>query len=502
MRLTLRLDRHDVRRWHRDLLGRLEALGADVTVELGTGASRWPEGFPLLERMERALYKLAPHGPATPADPPADAAARDPADAPTVSPDLVIDLSFDPGAPAGATPRLVLLYDGKVDSSAALAAVLDGDTPRLTVMLVGADKPLVSILPGIEDRRSVCRALDFVLSRCADVLCMAIDRWSTGRPAALDLPQGQPPVHHASSMRMATFALRSVADGVWRKLARMTRGEGLWALAWRPHPADEPLPRTWPADGYRVLPVPAGHFHADPFPILHGGQVHVFYEDFPFATRKGVIAMATLQRDGTLGPARTVLDLDVHLSYPFLFAWAGELWMIPETGGRGTVELFRCHRFPDDWRQEAVLLSGKTFGDATLVQNDGAWWLLATTASGPQSTSDTLAVYRASSPLGPWEPHGTQPVLVDAGCARPAGNIEIVQGHLIRPAQDCRTGYGAAITLCRIDALRQDEPFRQTALARLAPPPTSGLTGLHTLNRAGGTEWIDLAGRRAALMAR
>jgi hypothetical protein len=86
-------------------------------------------------------------------------------------------------------------------------------------------------------------------------------------------------------------------------------------------------------------------------------------------------------------------------------------------------------------------------------------------------------------------------VLIDAGAARPAGNMFRHDGAWIRPAQDCRSGYGEGIALCRIDRLDR-EGFAQTVLRRLASPRAWSLPGLHTLNRDGPIETIDTKGWR------
>jgi len=81
-------------------------------------------------------------------------------------------------------------------------------------------------------------------------------------------------------------------------------------------------------------------------------------------------------------------------------------------------------------------------------------------------------------------------VLLDFAAARPAGAMFQHDGALIRLAQDCRGGYGAGLSFARVDRL-DEQGFAQTIVGHVAPR-TRKTRGLHTYNRAGDVEVIDL----------
>ena len=65
------------------------------------------------------------------------------------------------------------------------------------------------------------------------------------------------------------------------------------------------------------------------------------------------------------------------------------------------------------------------------------------------------------------------------------------RGHkLLRPFQDCRQGYGAALGLAEITRL-DDDCFEQRVETILRPGPLWPGHRLHTLNRDGWLECID-----------
>ena len=241
------------------------------------------------------------------------------------------------------------------------------------------------------------------------------------------------------------------------------------------------------------MPDDGSRFYADPFPIEHHGRLYLFVEEYPHATRKGIIAAVPFGPAGPEGRPEPVLELPHHLSYPFVFARDGEVWMVPESCAAETIELYRATRFPGGWVRETILVAGVAASDATLVEHGGGWWLFATVRDGG-STSDALHLWSASDFRGPWTPHPRNPVLIDNASARPAGRIVTRDGVLWRPVQDCRDAYGGALGLARILEL-DTQRFDQRVEATVRPGREWPGHLLHTVNSAGGFEFIDGSGQ-------
>jgi hypothetical protein len=284
------------------------------------------------------------------------------------------------------------------------------------------------------------------------------------------------------------------------RLDRMLSRGPRWYVGWR-RPAPCAAIRdtlALSAGGWRVLPEDGRSFSADPFLIERNGVLHLFVERFDYAKGRGGIAHTIMGPQGPVGPPVPVIEEPWHLSYPFVFEHAGEVYLIPESAAAGTVDLWRATAFPHRWEKVATLLDRKTGGeaaDATLHEINGQWVMFASRRGcGPlarfASSWDTLAVFTASSPMGPFTPHPASPVTTDVTAARPAGRLFRRDGALIRPAQDCARGYGSGLTLARIDRL-DEGGFRQTVLSRLQPGPAWPGLGLHSLDMAGGVEVID-----------
>ena len=219
----------------------------------------------------------------------------------------------------------------------------------------------------------------------------------------------------------------------------------------------------------------------------------MFVEEFPFETQIGIISHFTIDKNGEHSPPKVVLSRPYHLSYPFIFEKDGQFWMIPETSANRAVELYRAERFPDKWVLEKTLIDDIQADDVTLVRHEECWWLFAAISDWQSSKWDTLGLFHADDLFGNWSAHQANPVLLDASAARPAGAMYVQNGALWRPAQDCRTGYGAGLSLCRIDRLDK-QGFEQSVMHHFAPAVKDRLTGLHTLNEHQGLEVIDYYG--------
>jgi hypothetical protein len=210
-----------------------------------------------------------------------------------------------------------------------------------------------------------------------------------------------------------------------------------------------------PVQDLRAIHPPADAFWADPFVWRWRERFYLFFEEFPYATRLGRISVVELdERLQPAGEAVPVLEQPWHLSYPYLFEYEGELYMLPEQKTTRRVDVYRCVEFPFRWEKAKTLISGKRLVDANLFEHEGRWWLLcaAKIAWRGLRYDETLFAFHANSPLSEkWTPHPANPLVRDFSHARPGGRIiRDGQGRLLRPSQDCARHYGEGLNLSEI----------------------------------------------------
>jgi hypothetical protein len=291
-----------------------------------------------------------------------------------------------------------------------------------------------------------------------------------------------------NALKMAGFVLRLFSESLRARVsARLGGSHPQWFLAIRRrttvHSFDD-------ATGYKLIMPPSDRFYADPFLFKKDGKTFLFLEDLRYSEGRALISYCELSSDGTPGPVIEVLRRPYHLSYPFLFEENGEIYMIPETKGNRTVELYRATDFPTKWTLETILLSDIYAVDATIQKIGVKYWMFVGISNGRYSNCDELGIFFSDALKGPWTPHPANPVVSDVRSARPAGAFFYDQGRLIRPSQDCAKAYGYATVFSEVLTLTETE-YEERPIARLDPGWVKGNLGTHTYTRTDEFEVID-----------
>lgn len=331
-------------------------------------------------------------------------------------------------------------------------------------------------------------------SRFAEIAVRDLQRGASPSRSPLPGDRGPTPVGAPPPPRLWRTAepkkpRHGALPGMSRRWVREVTDRALryrqWVIGVRHHAPDH----RWLDGEVEVLRPPAGHFWADPFVVQHEGRTWLFFEDYPYATRRGEIAVMEYRR-GTWTEPVPVLQCPYHLSYPFVLTHGEDWYMIPETSAARRVELYRATAFPHRWEPVEVLLDDVMAADATVVQHEGRWWMFAGLSEEGGSASETLHLYSAPDLRGPWTPHRNNPIKCDARSSRPAGRMFRWRGQLYRPAQDCSYGYGHGVGIHRVEQL-DDEGYRETVVGYVGPTWHPRIRGTHTLNRCGNIIVVD-----------
>lgn len=198
-----------------------------------------------------------------------------------------------------------------------------------------------------------------------------------------------------------------------------------------------------------VTDIRAG-FVADPFIIKKEGIWYMFFEIMNKDTKQGDIGLASSHDGFHWHYDKVVLDEPFHMSYPYVFEWQGEYYMIPETSKAKSVRLYKAADFPEAWSFVKTLLE-RPHDDPSILYHDEKWWLF--TAVG----YDTLCLYYADDLLGPWIEHPKSPIILgNASIARPGGRILKLNNRIFRYTQDDEPFYGRQVRAFEITNLTPD----------------------------------------------
>jgi hypothetical protein len=462
--------------------------------------SRW-DGATLVDRWERAVFRPGPDATA-----PVDLRRSRPGrrlsgwPAAECGTDVVLDLTSD-GLPAGeaaVTPLgLWSLRYGRgrrrLGAGAFVPEYLAGDDAGVCELVAedSAGQRVLYRSVSAVDRLSPARTRNQAAWKAAEFPARALTTLAAHTPATPGAePQPVVPPGRASTAAAAAVTGRVLARTV-REAVRRVRSRPTWLVAVRVGAGLRPGRSGFGTQGFTALEAPEGRFFADPFVVHDDDGAHVFVEDGPVDGGPARISVVRLDEKGRQqGVPRVVLDRPTHLSYPFVFRDNGTWYLLPETAGTGTVELWRAREFPHDWERCAVLLDGVRAWDPTVLRHHGRYWLFATMAAPGVRPSDELCLFSAPDLLGPWEPHPMNPVVSDVGRARPAGRVLETGDGLLRPAQDGSGAYGRRIVLNRIDVLTAEE-YAETPVGSIEPGWLPGVVRTHTYTCDGPFEVLD-----------
>ena len=273
-----------------------------------------------------------------------------------------------------------------------------------------------------------------------------------------------------------------------RAARRVSGARQRWGLAfveknWR----GSVLRRAWSPK------LPKGRFWADPFLVERDGKRLCFVEDFGYATGRGHITALEVGKSGVAEIGAALVE-PFHLSFPFLFEYAGELYMCPESAQARQIRIYRCTGFPLLWELAVVAMHDVSAADTMLFERDQKWWMLTNIdQSGTGDHCSELYLFFADSPLAAsWTPHPQNPILIDPERARNGGLI-IEAEKIFRVGQ--RQGfdrYGAGLSIFEIAEL-SPQIYREEIVAEILPDFRAGLLGVHHLSTAGSLTVVDQA---------
>jgi len=257
---------------------------------------------------------------------------------------------------------------------------------------------------------------------------------------------------------------------------------------------------TRPFRQYKKLMAPRDRFWADPFVIYKDNRYYIYVEEMKY-NDKGHISLIVMDEQGHCEKPVRILEKPYHLSYPFIFSWQGNHYMIPESGANRTVDVYRLEHFPAKWTFHATLLSKIKAADTTLYFYQNRWWLF-TNIQQNMGTANwvELFLFYADSPFSDnWISHPQNPIVSDVRRARPAGSIYEQHGKLFRPAQDCSKTYGYGIRVHQILTMNEQE-YHEVEVRYIEPDWDSSIKGIHTINKAHNLTIVDVIYKRPRLV--
>lgn len=238
---------------------------------------------------------------------------------------------------------------------------------------------------------------------------------------------------------------------------------------------------------YITINTPEATWIADPFLYEAAGEHYLFVELYEVAKEKACIAYYHFI-DGKPVYQGKIIEQPYHMSYPCVFSYHGEHYMIPETSANQSMDLYKAVQFPSQWEKVTCLSSGNRYVDTTVLKqgddfklvtyrkDGGSWYLDAFALDMEKQKLERLASKKYGTNIG-----------------RPAGNF-ILDSDLIRPAQNCANKYGESIILYQVDRFEEGH-FEEQEKSRVEVadlPMDTKADRIHTFNQDSKYECVDV----------
>lgn len=244
----------------------------------------------------------------------------------------------------------------------------------------------------------------------------------------------------------------------------MGKLHSIWSVRYRGKNSDE----------WKSLKCQKGYWYADPMLFTYRGEKYLFTEAFDMKLQIGRIAVSSYV-NGEFTEPKVIIKRLYHMSYPCVFEYKGEVYMIPETSQRGTLEIWKAQGNLYTWKKHGILLHKVRYADSTVLLADGGVYLFSYEYSAGKYIShifelepDTLKVAEIEH------------IVHDCNIGRPAGNFILEPGgEIFRPTQNNIRRYGESMFVNQVTSIR---PFVESKVWEILPESLSGgVTNTHTL---------------------
>lgn len=232
--------------------------------------------------------------------------------------------------------------------------------------------------------------------------------------------------------------------------------------------------------------MPKDRWFADPFILdVTDKEILLLVEDYPYATRKGIISLLHIDRNTLdINARKELLELPTHLSFPAIWRKDGHIYVYPESAHSGRLDMYEYHSESEE---------------LTFVQticDDVVWDSYITEAFG-EPLLFTQAHENTRLDIYQWKVKRFVPyvkVISDKPNARLAGAVFVYKNDIFYPAQNCEKAYGGAIDIKRIKV--ESGKWRVERVRHLESLHPKYQLGSHTLNEYKGVVVVDVRGYR------
>ena len=216
--------------------------------------------------------------------------------------------------------------------------------------------------------------------------------------------------------------------------------------------------------------------------LLKIKEVFCFVENYSFIDKKASISSYILGNDSAKYLGESIKE-KFHLSYPFIFKYLDDFYMLPESSANKDLRLYKANKFPCDWELERVIFNNVIACDGTIFQYGEKWWLFVNKDSSDSLENNSeLFAYFSNNPVnGEWVEHLSNPLVIDSKSAR-MGGLLTDKNHIYLVSQSPDFNlYGKSSKIYKIKELTENT-FEREFICEITPDFADDIIGTHHIN--------------------
>lgn len=133
---------------------------------------------------------------------------------------------------------------------------------------------------------------------------------------------------------------------------------------------------------FEAIPLSKKYWYSDPVIFTKDKKSYLFMEAFDKDDLRGKIAYCELSNSGPTTP-RIIIDEPFHMSFPTVFEFGDDVYMIPETSSDKSLRIYQAETFPYSWKPVKRFDLGREFVDTVILEKNETSFRILTCEISP-----------------------------------------------------------------------------------------------------------------------
>ena len=226
------------------------------------------------------------------------------------------------------------------------------------------------------------------------------------------------------------------------------------------------------------------YYFADPFIINFKNKYKIFAERYLNREKIGKLCELEFINNKLKYKKDLSFINNKHASYPYVFSYNDNLFMLPETKSLGVQNIYIYDEFSEDFIFYHNVFDNNKFSDPSIFYINNLWWIFA-------SNDGELYLWYSDKLDGEWTYHFKNPVKDDKQNARAGGSIFKINNSIYRTTQNIEKNYGLNINFNKIINISPETYFETKVKTILPNKLWSFNKGMHHMSFSDNFFLID-----------